>query len=188
LRRDNVNLVRELALRFVLRRVSGFAWIEFLKRPTAPLRLSLTNQCQCSSMRRVPRQPKRSEPVRQIGVRLPRKAQREAATRYYSNGVPRNVPAGHIIAHGSVAPTRPDQGHGVNGFRVWRATRTWLAENPQLTVCACGWAPHLGEHYSPIASLAAKAKRDAVATAILNSDELLNQLAAKVGEIFRGFD
>jgi transcriptional regulator with XRE-family HTH domain len=54
---------------------------------------------------------------------------------------PGDVPAGRVVVHNDVQPTRR---LGSRGFRAWLAT-----EPPEAGErCACGWAPELGRHYS----------------------------------------
>ncbi len=52
---------------------------------------------------------------------------------------PPDVPAGRVVVHNQVRPTRR---LGFHGFRAW------LAEpGDKLTACSCDWAPELGTHY-----------------------------------------
>jgi hypothetical protein len=51
----------------------------------------------------------------------------------------RDIPAGQVVVHNSVRPTRR---LGSRGFRAWLASRA-----ASLEPCPCGWAPELGEHY-----------------------------------------
>ena len=57
----------------------------------------------------------------------------------YLYAIPAEVPAGRVVVHNSVRPTR----HlGSRGFRAW------LAEpSERLVLCTCEWAPEIGEHY-----------------------------------------
>ena len=49
------------------------------------------------------------------------------------------IPAGRVVVHNQVRPTRR---LGSRGFRAW------LAEpSERLVLCGCDWAPELGEHY-----------------------------------------
>ncbi|HUL06649.1 MAG TPA: hypothetical protein VLV76_09955 [Candidatus Acidoferrum sp.] len=68
--------------------------------------------------------------------------------RYGGMGLPRKVKEGESICHNPVRPVTADQGGGFNGFRWWRCDPTWLKDKPQFHVCKCGWAPHIGNHYS----------------------------------------
>lgn len=58
---------------------------------------------------------------------------------HYLYKIPAEVPAGRVVVHNRVRPTR----HlGSRGFRAW------LAEpSDRLEACGCDWAPELGEHY-----------------------------------------
>ena len=53
---------------------------------------------------------------------------------------PGQVPAGKVVVHNNVRPTR---NFGSRGFRAW------LESEPQqnLLPCPCDWAPELGTHY-----------------------------------------
>lgn len=54
--------------------------------------------------------------------------------------IPDVVPAGQVVVHNHVKPTRQ---LGTRGFRAWLA-----APDPErLEVCDCGWAPGLGQHF-----------------------------------------
>jgi hypothetical protein len=57
----------------------------------------------------------------------------------YLSKIPTEVPAGQVVVHNHVQPTRR---LGSRGFRAWLAP-----PNDQLVVCGCAWAPELGEHY-----------------------------------------
>ena len=49
------------------------------------------------------------------------------------------IPAGRVVVHNQVRPTRR---LGSRGFRAW------LTEpSERLVLCGCDWAPELGEHY-----------------------------------------
>ena len=57
----------------------------------------------------------------------------------YLTTIPTEIPAGRVLVHNHVRPTRR---LGSRGFRAW------LAEpSERLEVCGCGWAAELGEHY-----------------------------------------
>jgi hypothetical protein len=59
----------------------------------------------------------------------------------YLHRLPSMVPAGRVLVHNNVRPTR----HlGMRGFRAWLTT-----PHPALTSCDCGWASELGEHFRP---------------------------------------
>ena len=49
------------------------------------------------------------------------------------------VPAGLVVVHNSVRPTRR---LGSRGFRAWLQER-----RPELVRCDCPWAPEAGPHY-----------------------------------------
>jgi hypothetical protein len=51
---------------------------------------------------------------------------------------PGEVPAGLVVVHNKVRPTR----HLGARFRVWLQPRDPLVER-----CPCDWAPELGDHY-----------------------------------------
>ena len=54
--------------------------------------------------------------------------------------IPDTVPAGQVVVHNHVTPTRHP---GSRGFRAWLA-----APDPdRLEACDCGWAPELGQHF-----------------------------------------
>jgi hypothetical protein len=57
----------------------------------------------------------------------------------YPLKIPPAVPMGQVIAHNQVHPARRQ---GTRGFRFWlqRPATT-------LTLCDCGWAAKLPEHY-----------------------------------------
>jgi hypothetical protein len=52
---------------------------------------------------------------------------------------PSAIPAGKVVVHNSVRPTRR---LGSRGFRAWLSTPTG-----RLVACDCAWAPELGIHY-----------------------------------------
>jgi hypothetical protein len=54
--------------------------------------------------------------------------------------LPASVPAGKVLVHNNVRPTRQ---LGSLGFRAWLSPPDRL----KLEVCGCGWAPQLGQHY-----------------------------------------
>jgi Recombinase len=58
----------------------------------------------------------------------------------YLNRLPATIPAGRVLVHNHVRPTRQ---LGSRGFRVWLQ-----APDPaRLDACPCGWAAELGQHY-----------------------------------------
>ena len=58
----------------------------------------------------------------------------------YFDTLPAAVPAGRVLVHNNVRPTR----HlGTRGFRAWLTE----PDPARLAPCACGWARELGEHY-----------------------------------------
>jgi hypothetical protein len=79
--------------------------------------------------------------------------------RYFNRSgcVPRKVREGEHVAHNPVVPLELDQPHGRRGFRIMFVTPAWLAKNPHFKPCRCGWAEHLGVHYSPLRSRSRKA-------------------------------
>jgi hypothetical protein len=58
---------------------------------------------------------------------------------WYLLTLPTKVPAGWVLVHNSVRPTRR---LGSRGFRAWLAR-----PSDRLVVCGCDWATELGEHY-----------------------------------------
>lgn len=58
----------------------------------------------------------------------------------YLTAIPAELPAGRLLVHNHVRPTRR---LGSRGFRAWLADEA--AENYE--VCGCGWAAELPEHY-----------------------------------------
>jgi hypothetical protein len=58
----------------------------------------------------------------------------------YLSRLPTVVPAGQVLVHNHVRPTRR---LGFRGFRAWLAD----PDPARLIVCECAWAPKLGEHY-----------------------------------------
>jgi hypothetical protein len=59
----------------------------------------------------------------------------------YLFSMPKAVPAGHLLVHNHVRPSRRI---GLNGFRIWLATQV---DAPPLVLCDCDWAPELGPHF-----------------------------------------
>lgn len=57
----------------------------------------------------------------------------------YLRTIPTEVPAGRVVVHSTVRPTRR---LGSRGFRAWLST-----PGAHLEPCGCGWAPELGVHY-----------------------------------------
>ena len=57
----------------------------------------------------------------------------------YLSRVPAEVPAGWVVVHNDVQPTRRLSSRG---FRAWLT-----GPSDRLSVCECDWAPELGEHY-----------------------------------------
>jgi prophage regulatory protein len=57
----------------------------------------------------------------------------------YLLALPDVIPRGRVLVHNNLRPTR----------RLgWRGFRAWLSPpGDQLSVCACGWAPELGQHF-----------------------------------------
>jgi len=53
---------------------------------------------------------------------------------------PGEIPAGRVVVHNHVRPTRK---LGSRGFRAFLAA----ADDPLLESCDCGWAAELGDHY-----------------------------------------
>lgn len=71
--------------------------------------------------------------------RLPQREVRPSDIDYLEE-MPAAVPAGQILVHNNVVPTRRIN---TRGFRVWLA-----APDPvKFVVCDCDWAPELGAHY-----------------------------------------
>lgn len=61
----------------------------------------------------------------------------------YVSTVPREVPAGQVLAHNNVTGgIRPRSRPGVRGFRAW-----FQARDAQLAACDCGWCPEIPAHY-----------------------------------------
>jgi hypothetical protein len=65
----------------------------------------------------------------------------DGTERHYVTRVPSpdEIPAGMVLAHNQVRPTRRI---GARGFRAWLQ-----APADTLEVCACGWAPEVPAHY-----------------------------------------
>ena len=57
----------------------------------------------------------------------------------YLDRIPATIPDGWVLVHNSVRPTRC---LGYRGFRAWLQ-----APSDRLELCACGWAPEVGDHY-----------------------------------------
>jgi hypothetical protein len=57
----------------------------------------------------------------------------------YLSTIPAEVPAGWVVVHNNVRATGR---LGSRGFRAWLT-----GPSDRLSVCECGWAPELGEHY-----------------------------------------
>jgi hypothetical protein len=63
-------------------------------------------------------------------------------TPVYLSKLPDALPAGVVLVHNSVRPTRR---LGMRGFRAWlQAPGT---ARLRLAPCNCGWAAELGQHY-----------------------------------------
>jgi hypothetical protein len=61
----------------------------------------------------------------------------------YPLKIPTDWPPGQVLVHNHVRPSRVQ---GRRGFRFW------LQElSDSLTLCDCGWAPELPEHYRVMA-------------------------------------
>jgi hypothetical protein len=61
-------------------------------------------------------------------------------TMQYLTKLPRAVPAGRVLVHNNVTPTRRLSSRG---FRAWLSE----PDTTRLEICQCGWAPELGEHH-----------------------------------------
>ena len=61
--------------------------------------------------------------------------------RIYLLALPTSIPAGHLLVHNQVQPTRDV---GMRGFRIWLTTQV---DTPPLALCDCSWAPELGPHF-----------------------------------------
>ena len=61
----------------------------------------------------------------------------------YLRKLPVEIPAGTVLMHNSVRPTRR---LGLRGFRAWLAD----PDPAHQTACACNWAPELGTHFVPL--------------------------------------
>lgn len=64
----------------------------------------------------------------------------DTAPDYLATLLPRTIPAGRVLVHNNVRPTRK---LGSRGFRAWLA----LPDTSRLTRCECEWAPELGQHF-----------------------------------------
>jgi hypothetical protein len=85
-------------------------------RPVVPRRMALTPEPQSSGLGRT------------------------AGLAIYCTRIPTKdeLPAGHVLVHNHVRPTRR---LGYRGFRAWTEPR-----NPRHVPCDCGWALETGEH------------------------------------------
>jgi hypothetical protein len=59
----------------------------------------------------------------------------------FSMPKPGEIPAGQVVVHNNVRPTR---NLGSRGFRAWLQAPT---DAPPIERCDCDWAPELGTHY-----------------------------------------
>ena len=59
----------------------------------------------------------------------------------YLDRLPAAIPAGRVLVHNHVRPTRA---LGSRGFRAWVQAPD---RPPRLEACPCDWAPELGQHY-----------------------------------------
>ena len=75
--------------------------------------------------------------IKAIGRGLPLLARPNLA---YLVALPTEIPAGKVLVHNQVRPTRR---LGLRGFRAWLAD----ADPDHQAVCPCTWAPELGVHY-----------------------------------------
>jgi hypothetical protein len=66
----------------------------------------------------------------------------------YLSALPASVPRGRVLVHNNVRPTRV---LGSRGFRAWLQSPA-----STLAVCACGWAPQLGQHFRVVRPTDAK--------------------------------
>jgi hypothetical protein len=57
----------------------------------------------------------------------------------YLSTLPKTVPAGLVIVHNQVVPSRQP---GTRGSRCWLQP-----PSDRLEVCPCGWASELGDHF-----------------------------------------
>jgi hypothetical protein len=57
----------------------------------------------------------------------------------YLTRLPKVLPADRVLVHNHVRPTRR---LGSRGFRAWLSP-----PSERLTVCRCGWAAELGQHF-----------------------------------------
>ncbi len=62
----------------------------------------------------------------------------------YLNTIPKAVPAGRVLVHNHIRPTRQIN---LNGFRIWLAK-----PKTDYEPCPCGWAPELAKHYRVVAA------------------------------------
>jgi hypothetical protein len=58
----------------------------------------------------------------------------------YLQRLPDFVPADKVLVHNQVRATSR---LGLRGFRVWLSS----SDPAKLEICACGWAPELGQHF-----------------------------------------
>lgn len=58
----------------------------------------------------------------------------------YLYRMPKTVPAGLVVVHNHIQPTRLI---GLRGFRIWLSRRG----SKRLEVCNCTWAPELKRHF-----------------------------------------
>ena len=62
----------------------------------------------------------------------------------YLGRSPKTVPSGQFLVHNHIKrPTRSED-IGFGGFRVWLQL---TADDEDVVLCDCGWAPELGKHY-----------------------------------------
>jgi hypothetical protein len=62
----------------------------------------------------------------------------------YLGRSPKAVPSGRFLVHNHIKrPTRSED-IGFGGFRVWLQL---TADDEDVVLCDCGWAPELGKHY-----------------------------------------
>jgi hypothetical protein len=58
----------------------------------------------------------------------------------YLSKLPKRVPAGRVLIHNHVKPTRR---LGSRGFRAWLAAE----DTPGIEACDCGWCPEFERHF-----------------------------------------
>jgi hypothetical protein len=66
----------------------------------------------------------------------------------YLTRLPSAVPAGKVLVHNSVRPSRR---LGTRGFRAWLQS-----PSERLMVCDCDWAADLGKHYRVLSARSKK--------------------------------